>query len=126
VACTIADTCIGGVVEAAACAEKFERAGVGVRLPVTPCWCCGTTENDCLNGFAMLCGHLLTDNASIFADVRTYWSPDALKRVAVHVLGGVAPSGVLHLITFVAFYALRWSRSSKSESLGQTSITGGH
>jgi L-fucose/D-arabinose isomerase len=41
VACVIADTCIGGVAEAAACAEKFERCGVGLTLSVTPCWAYG-------------------------------------------------------------------------------------
>src|SRR5512146_1027584 len=44
--CVIADSCIGGVAEAAACAEKFERAGVGVSLTVTPCWCYGTEVMD--------------------------------------------------------------------------------
>ncbi len=44
--CVIADTCIGGVAEAAACAEKFARAGVGVSLSVTPCWCYGTETLD--------------------------------------------------------------------------------
>ena len=39
------------------------------------------TENDCLNGVSMLFGHLLTNTAQIFADVRTYWSPEAVKRV---------------------------------------------
>ncbi len=39
------------------------------------------TENDSLNGVSMLFGHLLTNTASIFADVRTYWSPAAVKRV---------------------------------------------
>src|ERR1700742_33225 len=39
VECVIADTCIGGVAEASACAEKFAREGVGVSLTVTPCWC---------------------------------------------------------------------------------------
>lgn len=38
----IADSCIGGVAEAAACAEKFDREGVGVSLTVTPCWCYGS------------------------------------------------------------------------------------
>ena len=38
VACVIADTCIGGVAEAAACADKFRQEGVGVSLTVTPCW----------------------------------------------------------------------------------------
>jgi L-fucose isomerase len=56
------------------------------------------TENDCLNGLAMLFGHLLTDSASIFADVRTYWSPDAVKRVTGYELEGAASSGILHLI----------------------------
>ena len=56
------------------------------------------TENDCLNGLAMLFGHLLTDSASIFADVRTYWSPDAVKRVTGHELTGHAAGGILHLI----------------------------
>jgi len=44
--CVIADTCIGGVVEAAACAAKFERSGVGVSLSVTPCWCYGSETMD--------------------------------------------------------------------------------
>jgi L-fucose isomerase len=39
------------------------------------------TENDSLNGVAMLFGHLLTNTAQVFSDVRTYWSPDAIKRV---------------------------------------------
>src|SRR5579862_8012720 len=42
----IADTCIGGVSEAAKCAEKFARAGVGVSLTVTPCWCYGSETID--------------------------------------------------------------------------------
>src|SRR6202007_1780590 len=46
VECVIADTCIGGVSEAAACAEKFRREGVGVSLTVTPCWCYGSETMD--------------------------------------------------------------------------------
>src|SRR4051794_26604404 len=42
VECVIADTCIGGVAEAAAAANKFTKAGVGVSITVTPCWCYGT------------------------------------------------------------------------------------
>jgi L-fucose isomerase len=38
VECVIADTCIGGVAEAAQAAEKFRREGVGVSLTVSPCW----------------------------------------------------------------------------------------
>ena len=46
VECVIADTCIGGVAEAAACAEKFSKEGVGVSLTVTPCWCYGSETMD--------------------------------------------------------------------------------
>ncbi|MDU0202312.1 L-fucose isomerase [Paenibacillus sp. MAH-36] len=56
------------------------------------------TENDSLNGVAMLFGNLLTNTAQIFADVRTYWSPDAVKRVTGHILSGAAKDGILHLI----------------------------
>jgi L-fucose isomerase len=53
------------------------------------------TENDCLNGASMLFGYLLSKTAQIFADVRTYWSPDAVKRVAGHQLTGRAAGGIL-------------------------------
>lgn len=56
------------------------------------------TENDALNGVSMLFGHLLTGTAQIFADVRTYWSPEAVKRVTGHQLSGRAEGGLLHLI----------------------------
>jgi L-fucose/D-arabinose isomerase len=56
------------------------------------------TENDSLNGACMLLGHLLTDTAQIFADVRTYWSPAAVRRVTGHQLPAAAASGMLHLI----------------------------
>lgn len=56
------------------------------------------TENDSLNGTSMLFGHLLTNTASIFADVRTYWSPDAVKRVTGYELTGRAAGGLIHLI----------------------------
>lgn len=46
VECVLADTCIGGVAEAAACAEKFAREGVGVSITVTPCWCYGSETMD--------------------------------------------------------------------------------
>ena len=46
VECVIADTCIGGVAEAAACADKFARNGVAVSLTVTPCWCYGSETMD--------------------------------------------------------------------------------
>ena len=46
VECVIADTCIGGVAEAADCADKFAHAGVGVSLTVSPCWCYGSETMD--------------------------------------------------------------------------------
>ena len=46
VECVIADTCIGGVAEAAQAAEKFARQGVGVSISVTPCWCYGAETMD--------------------------------------------------------------------------------
>jgi len=56
------------------------------------------TENDSLNGTAMLFGHLLTNTAQIFADVRTYWSPEAVMRVTGYELNGPAAGGLIHLI----------------------------
>jgi L-fucose isomerase len=56
------------------------------------------TENDTLNGTAMLFGHLLSNTAQIFADVRTYWSPAAVKRVTGKRLRGIASEGIIHLI----------------------------
>ena len=56
------------------------------------------TENDALNGTAMLFGHLLTNAASIFADVRTYWSPEAIQRVTGKPAKGLAAGGLIHLI----------------------------
>ena len=56
------------------------------------------TENDACNGVAMLFGHLLTNTAQIFSDVRTYWSPEAVKRVTGKELTGRAKDGMIHLI----------------------------
>jgi L-fucose isomerase len=56
------------------------------------------TENDGLNGVAMLFGKLITGAASVFADVRTYWSPEAVERVTGKKLTGVAAGGIIHLI----------------------------
>jgi len=73
------------------------------------------TENDCLNGIAMLFGHLLTDKAQIFSDVRTYWSPDAVKRVTGKKLKGNAAYGIIHLIN---------SGSSTLDGTGQQQCLG--
>ena len=56
------------------------------------------TENDSLNAVSMLFGHLLSNTAQIFADVRTYWSPESVKRVSGHSLTGLAGGGMIHLI----------------------------
>lgn len=56
------------------------------------------TENDSLNGVSMLFGHLLANSASIFSDVRTYWSPEAVKRVTGYQLEGAGVHGIIHLI----------------------------
>ena len=74
------------------------------------------TENDCLNGTAMLFGHLLTNTAQVFADVRTYWSPEAVKRVTGKELTGVASNGIIHLIN---------SGSASLDGSGQMTKNGG-
>ena len=56
------------------------------------------TENDSLNGASMLFGYLLTNTAQIFSDVRTYWSPEAVRRVTGYVVEDSAKNGFLHLI----------------------------
>jgi L-fucose isomerase len=56
------------------------------------------TENDSLNGVSMLFGHLLTNTAQIFSDVRTYWSAASVKRVTGKDLQGKAKNGIIHLI----------------------------
>ena len=65
----------------------------GIRSPYVV-----ATENDGLNGTAMLFGHLLTGTAQIFADVRTYWSPEAIQRVTGWKPEGGAKNGLIHLI----------------------------
>lgn len=65
----------------------------GVREAIT-----FATENDTLNGATMLLGHLLTDRAQLFADVRTYWSPEAVKRISGKELTGYAKNGFIHMI----------------------------
>jgi L-fucose isomerase len=65
----------------------------GIRAPYIM-----ATENDALNGTGMLFGNLLTGTAQIFADVRTYWSPTAIRRVTGYTLTGKAAGGFIHLI----------------------------
>lgn len=56
------------------------------------------TEDDHLNGISMLFNHLLTNTAQIFADVRTYWSPEAIERVSGWKPDGLLKDGAIHLI----------------------------
>jgi L-fucose isomerase len=73
------------------------------------------TENDALNGVCMLMGQLLTGTAQVFADVRTYWSPEAIKRVTGYEPKGKAAGGILHLIN---------SGPAALDGTGQQSIDG--
>ncbi|MDD3077768.1 MAG: L-fucose isomerase [Paludibacter sp.] len=65
----------------------------GIREPFT-----FATEDDFLNGISMLFGHLLSNTAQIFADVRTYWSPEAIERVTGWKPEGLLQNGAIHLI----------------------------
>lgn len=65
----------------------------GRRAPYTM-----ATENDSLNGVTMAFGHLLTNTAQIFADVRTFWSASAVERVTGSAPEGKAADGFIHLI----------------------------
>ncbi len=77
------------------------------------------TENDGLNGVAMLFGHLLTGTSSVFADVRTYWSPEAVERVSGKKLTGRAAQGFIHLINSgaAALDACGQVKNEKGESV---------
>ncbi len=67
----------------------------GAREPMT-----FATENDVLNGISMLFMRLLTNRAQIFADVRTFWSPEATKKATGYELEGKAKEngGIIHLL----------------------------
>ena len=73
------------------------------------------TENDSLNGACMLFGHMLTGAAQVFADVRTYWSPEAVRRVTGYKLSGPAGDGIIHLIN---------SGAASLDATGQQTIGG--
>jgi L-fucose/D-arabinose isomerase len=72
------------------------------------------TENDAMNGVPMLFGYLLTNTAQMFSDIRTYWSPEAMKRVSKVKPSGLAANGVIHLINSGAS-ALDFSGRQKSK-----------
>lgn len=75
------------------------------------------TENDAMNGVPMLFGYLLTNTAQMFSDIRTYWSPDAIKRVTRIKPTGLAANGIIHLINSGASsldFSGRQTKSGKS------------
>jgi len=72
------------------------------------------TENDNCNGAAMLFGKLVTGQAAMFSDVRTYWSPEAVERVTGKKPTGIAANGFMHLINSGAT-ALDGSGAAKNE-----------
>ncbi|WP_313514663.1 L-fucose isomerase [Sphingobacterium sp.] len=82
----------------------------GIRSPLMV-----ATENDSLNGVSMAFNYLLTNTAQIFADVRTYWSPEAVKRVSGWKPTGAAKDGFIHLIN---------SGSATLDGTGQQSSNG--
>lgn len=65
----------------------------GIRAPYLV-----ATENDTLNGASMAFMNLMSNRAQLFADVRTYWSPESVKRVTGEVLTGMNAGGFIHLI----------------------------
>ncbi|MBQ5969244.1 MAG: L-fucose isomerase [Clostridia bacterium] len=87
-------------------ASSFDWNGVKQPTPFA-------TENDTLNGVAMMLGSLVSGSAPCFHDVRTYWSPDACERVTGIRPTGVAANGFIHLINSGAT-ALDGSGASKN------------
>jgi len=73
------------------------------------------TENDCLNAVSMLFGYLLTNSAQVFADVRTFWSREAVKNATGYSLDSNCESGIIHLIN---------SGSAAIDGNGQQKING--
>jgi L-fucose isomerase len=82
----------------------------GIRAPYV-----FATENDSLNGASMLLSYVLTNRPQIFADVRTYWSPEAVQRVTGVQLQGRAAGGVIHLLN---------SGAATLDATGQMEIEG--
>jgi len=80
----------GDFLEAMLCSQ-FDWDGIREAFVVA-------TENDTLNGLAMLFEHLLTDRPSGFSDIRTYWSPEAIERVSGKKPTGLAANGFIHLL----------------------------
>jgi L-fucose isomerase len=81
----------------------------GARQPIV-----FATENDTMNGAAMLLGSLVSNKAALFSDVRTYWSPEAVERVTGKKPTGIAANGFIHLINSGAT-ALDGTGASKNQ-----------
>ena len=88
-------------------ASSFDWNGVKAPTPFA-------TENDTLNGAAMMLGTLISQTAPCFHDVRTYWSPEAVERVTGWKPEGVARNGFIHLINSGAT-ALDGTGAAKNE-----------
>ena len=82
----------------------------GIRQPIP-----FATENDTLNGVTMLLMQLLTNRSQMFADVRTFWSPEAVERVTGRKLEGKAEGGIIHLINSGACTLDATGRQSDAE-----------
>ncbi len=89
-------------------ASTFDWTGAKAPVPFA-------TENDTLNGVAMMLGTLVTKSAPCFHDVRTYWSPEACERVTGMKPEGKAANGFIHLINSGAT-ALDGSGAAKNEA----------
>jgi L-fucose isomerase len=96
----------GDFMEAILC-STFDWNGARQPIPFA-------TENDTMNGAAMLLGSLVSDKAPLFSDVRTYWSPEAVERVTGKKPEGIAANGFIHLINSGAT-ALDGTGASKNE-----------
>ncbi|MBU5592963.1 L-fucose isomerase [Clostridium sp. MSJ-4] len=97
----------GDFTEAILC-SSFDWNGARKPIPFA-------TENDTLNGVAMMLGFLVTNKAPLFSDVRTYWSPESVERVADKKLTGLAKNGIIHLINSGAT-ALDGTGAAKDEN----------
>ncbi len=73
------------------------------------------TENDCLNAMSMLFLNLLTQQAAIFSDVRSYWGPESVKEFTGYELTGKAANGFIHMINSGAS-ALDGTGAAKDEN----------
>ena len=113
VECVIADTCIGGVAEAAHAAEKFAREGVGLSLTVTSCWCYGSEPWIWIPIFPRRSGVSTAPNVRVPYTWRRCWRLTARKDFRLSVFMG----GMSRMQVIVRFP--RMPRKNFSSSRGQ-------